>query len=77
MTSFEKSTQHSLYLEDTTRDAVPEENLVYDNDEQEPEVHIRTYLALAAMFLLNLVQVFGLQGPAAVVRQVLLGVAAS
>lgn len=42
-------------------------NLVYENAEEEPELHARTYLALAAMFLLNLVQVFALQGPPAVV----------
>lgn len=43
-----------------------EENLVYEEDE-EPELHAQTYFALAAMFLLNLVQVFGLLGPPAVV----------
>lgn len=42
-------------------------NLVYENLEEEPELHARTYLALASMFLLNLVQVFALQGPPAVV----------
>lgn len=45
------------------------ENLVYDDDEEEPELHIRTYFALAAMFLLNLVQVLALQGPPAVVSK--------
>ncbi len=43
-------------------------NLVYDNNEEEPEIHARTWFALLAMFLLNLVQVFALQGPPAVVR---------
>jgi MFS family permease len=43
-----------------------EENLVYEEDE-EPELHAQTYFALAAMFLLNLVQVFGLLGPPTVV----------
>lgn len=42
------------------------ENLVYLEDE-EPELHISTCFALAAMFLLNLVQVFGLMGPPAAV----------
>jgi hypothetical protein len=41
---------------------------VYNDDEEEPEIHARTYVALAAMFLLNLVQVVALQGPPAVVR---------
>ena len=44
-------------------------NLVYDVDDEEPELHLRTYIAIAAMFLLNLVQVFALQGPPAVVCQ--------
>lgn len=43
-------------------------NLVYEDDQQ-PELHSRTYFALAAMFLLNLVQVFGLMGPPAGVRK--------
>lgn len=43
------------------------ENLVYDHDDEEPEIHARTYLAVAAMFLLNTVQVVALQGPPAVV----------
>lgn len=43
-----------------------EGNLVYDGEE-EPEIHMRTWIALAAMWLLNLVQVFALQGPPAVV----------
>jgi hypothetical protein len=43
------------------------ENLVYDHDDEEPGIHTRTYLAVAAMFLLNTVQVIALQGPPAVV----------
>jgi hypothetical protein len=43
------------------------DNLVYDRDNEEPELHARTYLAVAAMFLLNLVQVLALQAPPAVV----------
>lgn len=43
-----------------------EENLVYEEDE-EPELHAQTYFALAAMCVLNLVQVFGLLGPPAAV----------
>lgn len=41
-----------------------ERNLVYEEDE-EPEFHARTFFALAAMFLLNLVQIFCLMGPPA------------
>ncbi|KAJ5739322.1 hypothetical protein N7533_012106 [Penicillium manginii] len=42
------------------------ENLAYVENE-EPKLHMSTYLALAAMFLLNLVQIFGLMGPPAAV----------
>jgi hypothetical protein len=44
-----------------------EHNLVYDDVDEEPELHARTYVALLAMFVLNMVQVFALQGPPAVV----------
>lgn len=38
-----------------------------DIEEVEPEFHARTWIALAAFFLLNYTQVLALQGPAAVV----------
>ena len=44
------------------------ENLEYYNIDEEPELHLQTYIALAAMFFLNMVQVFALQGPPAAVR---------
>jgi hypothetical protein len=58
-----KSSSEPQHLEKV----VTEDNLVYDNVEEEPEIHMRTWIALASMFLLNLVQVFALQGPPAVV----------
>ena len=42
-------------------------NLHYDEVDEEPELHMRTYVALFSMFLLNMVQVVALQGPPAVV----------
>jgi hypothetical protein len=45
-----------------------DDNLVYDNDNEVPDMHLRTYIAVAAMFLLNFVQVVALQGPPTVVR---------
>lgn len=50
--------------------ASPSDNLVYDNVEEEPELTARTWIALGAMFLLNLVQVLALQGPPAVVSDI-------
>jgi hypothetical protein len=40
-----------------------EVNLTYDEVNEEPSLHVRTYIALAAMFMLNLVQLVALQGP--------------
>jgi hypothetical protein len=60
----EKSSDEEQHLEHAVTSSV---NLEYNDDEEEPEIHARTYVALAAMFLLNLVQVVALQGPPAVV----------
>ncbi|KAJ6096719.1 hypothetical protein N7486_007465 [Penicillium sp. IBT 16267x] len=56
----EKSLEQFEHVEQSRNS--PDRNLVYEEDE-EPELHAQTYIALAAMFLLNLVQVFGLMGP--------------
>ncbi|KAG9776540.1 hypothetical protein KCU88_g4796, partial [Aureobasidium melanogenum] len=45
-------------------------NLVYDEPDEEPELHARTYIALLSMFLLNMVQVVALQGPPAVLSYI-------
>lgn len=42
-------------------------NLVYEEVEEVPELHMRTWIALAWMFLLNLVQLITLQGIPAVI----------
>lgn len=42
------------------------QNSTFDVD-VEPKLHVRTYIALAAMVLLNYIQVLALQGPPAVV----------
>lgn len=60
----EKNMSDEKHLE---RTVTSESNLVYDDVDEEPELHARTWLALGAMFLLNLVQVVALQGPPAVV----------
>lgn len=54
-------------LEKTT--SPPSGNLVYDHDDEEPEIHLRTWIAMASMFMMNFVQVFALQGPPSVVRK--------
>lgn len=40
---------------------------VWDDQDEVPALHFRTWIALAAMFILNLVQLVALQGPPAVV----------
>lgn len=60
--------EHNQKTEHSERVPTPTGNLVYDHNDEEPEIHARTYFALAAMFLLNFVQVVALQGPPAVVR---------
>lgn len=68
-----KATSHQL--EDSSVEAqkehldngIPRDNLVYDNVDEEPELHLRTYLALTSVILLNYVQVIALQSPPAVV----------
>lgn len=42
-------------------------NLVYGDDSKEPEIHVRTWIALGAMCMLSLAQLTALQGPPAVV----------
>ena len=59
----EKTPTETQHLEKS----ITAENFVYNDAEEEPELHMRTWLALASMFLLNMVQVFALQGPPAVV----------
>ncbi len=66
----ENTSLEANHLEKTVSD---EGNPVYDAADEEPEIHWRTWIALAAMFLLNLVQVFALQGPPAVVGRFKLG----
>lgn len=44
-----------------------DQNLHYDEVDEEPQLHARTWLALAAMMLLNMVQVVALTGPPVVV----------
>ncbi len=61
----EKSSVSRHELERVALDDVG--NVVYDIAEVEPEIHLRTYLAVASMILINFVQVFTLQGPPTVV----------
>ncbi|KIW38682.1 uncharacterized protein PV06_09632 [Exophiala oligosperma] len=61
----EFSTQHMEKTDGSAEEQVDaaEPNVVYDNPEEEPALHLRTWTAVGALFFLNLVQVFALQGP--------------
>ena len=43
---------------------------VYDDTEHEPELHIRTYIAIASMFFFNLACTFAILSPPAVVSSI-------
>ena len=60
----EKNTSETNHIELL---ATRNDNLSYDNIDEEPELTSRTWIALAAMFFLNLVHIVALQGPPAVV----------
>lgn len=53
------------YLEEVD---MTQENMVYDDAEHEPELHLRTWIALVAMWLYNYTIVFTLLSPPTVVR---------
>jgi hypothetical protein len=55
-------------LADNEKPQPGDANLAYNDVDEEPELHLRTYIAVAAMLLLNYVQVIALQGPPVVVR---------
>jgi hypothetical protein len=58
---------HDTYaLEDVEHVDLPAQNHTFD-EEVQSGLHARTWVALAALFLLNYTQVMALQGPPAVV----------
>jgi hypothetical protein len=58
------STSNQEHLETV---ATRDQNFVYDDSEHEPELHIRTYIAIASMFIFNLVCSVAVLSPPAVV----------
>ena len=62
----DKSSVEEKHVEDIKDSSF--NDMEYTNDNEEPELHARTWVALAAMFVLNMVQVVALQGPPAMVR---------
>lgn len=56
-------------ISDEKSKTASEVNLVYNDIEEEPEIHFRTYVAVAAMLILNYVQIIALQGPPVVVSR--------
>ena len=61
----------SEWIEGAGNTTINVEDGLSSEEVKEPELHAQTYFALAAMFFLNLVQVFGLMGPPAGVSRVI------
>lgn len=57
------SDQHAEHV-GTTSDG----NLHYENDEEEPDIHLRTYVAVGSVIVFTFAGLLSLQGPPAVVR---------
>ena len=47
-----------------------DQEFVYDDTEHEPELHMRTYIAIASMLIFNLACTFALLSPPAVVSNI-------
>lgn len=56
-----------LEKKDPSLSVTDETNLTYENGDEEPIIHVQTWIAVAAMCLLNFVQIIALQGPPVVV----------
>ncbi|KAF4338445.1 siderophore iron transporter [Fusarium beomiforme] len=60
--------QDVMHLENiATNDTL---NIHYDEVDEEPELHMRTYIAIAAVWLMNLAQTIAVQGPPAVITYI-------
>ena len=60
----DKDTPYGIHLEKV---AQSEDNLVYNNIDEEPELHARTWVAVASVIMVYFVGVIALQAPPAVV----------
>lgn len=65
--NYEKKESQGEVVHNETSGSLSDPSADQGDTDEEPELHARTYLALAAMFLLNMVQVLALQGPPTVV----------
>lgn len=58
-----------MHLENVATNATNDDlNFHYEEVDEEPELHMRTWIAIAAVCVMNLVQTIAVQGPPAVVR---------
>ena len=60
-------TSNANHLEKAETGSDRSGNLVYTDEDEEPEIHLRTWIAMASMILLLCVQNLSLQAPPAVV----------
>ncbi|KIW18439.1 hypothetical protein PV08_02727 [Exophiala spinifera] len=63
-----EQTQEEVHVENVATDY--DLNLHYDEVDEEPELHMRTYIAIAAIWLMNLAQTIAIQGPPAVITYI-------
>lgn len=68
--SIKETTQEDADEPTEYRDHSPSNDLIYENEDEEPELHARTYIALATMFLWNFIQAFALTGPPTVLSYI-------
>lgn len=59
--------QEEVIHEEQKYPEAADKNLVYDDDEHEPDLHARTWIALAGFCLYSFTQLFALLGPPTVV----------
>ncbi|BEI84606.1 hypothetical protein CcaverHIS002_0500070 [Cutaneotrichosporon cavernicola] len=65
----EKEQKGLVEVVNTTKDESVHD-LAYDNEDEEPVLHARTYFALLALFLLNFVQLVALTGPPSILEYI-------
>lgn len=58
-----KSEDSAVHVEGVTKAFAVEDNITYTDDEHEPELHARTWIALTALCVQSFCQLFALIGP--------------
>jgi hypothetical protein len=62
-----ESKANSVHFEGIVEPIQTEENITYTDDEHEPKLHARTWIALTALCVQSFCQLFALMGPPTIV----------